>query len=106
MQINKMKIRVTSKSSFSLIEILADNGMPASAQNPIDEAVELDCKKPEAFGRLAVISGMPGTAQNMVTYHYKNCFGAIALANPKMGVAFVIGSTSPEYKVGQQIPLG
>jgi hypothetical protein len=102
-----MKIKLTEKQNVTLIEILADNGLPASASNPINEATELETlEKPEAFGKLAIISGMPGTAQNLLTYHYKNCFGAIALANPKLGVAFVVGSTNPDHKVGQQIPLG
>lgn len=101
-----MKIKVTENQSFALIQICGNNGEPASPQNPIDEATELkDIDFPEAVGQLAIISGMPSTAQCACTARYKNCFGAIALANPRMGVAFVIHSTTPNYQMGQQIPL-
>jgi hypothetical protein len=32
-----MQIKITEKSSFALLEILADNGQAASPQNPINE---------------------------------------------------------------------
>ena len=38
-------------------------------------------------------------------YAYKGVFGAVALANPRAGVAYVVGSVNPSYKVGQAIPL-
>ncbi len=101
-----MKIKVTQKESLSLIEILADNGNPASPQNPINETTELaDIEFPEASGQLAIVSGMPATALVMVALRYKNAFGAIAVANPKLGVAFVVHSVNRSYPVGVSIPL-
>ena len=101
-----MQIKITENNSFSLLEILADNGMPANAQNPIDESKELPLVDfPEASGQLLIISGMPASAQCACTFAYKGTFGAVALANPRAGVAYVIGSVNPSYKVGQQIPL-
>lgn len=101
-----MQIKITQNSSFSLLEILADNGMPANAQNPIDEAKELPLVDfPEASGQLLIVSGMPASAQSACAYAYKGTFGAVALANPRAGVAYVVGSVNPSYKIGQQIPL-
>ena len=101
-----MKIKVTQKESVSLIEILADNGNPASPQNPIDELTELaDIEFPEASGQLAIISGMPVSVLVIVALKYKNVFSTIATANPKLGVAIVAHSVSRNYKVGQLIPL-
>lgn len=102
----KVQIKITENGAYSLLEILADNGMPANAQNPIDEAAELPLVKfPEASGQLLIISGMPASAQGACLYKYKGTFGAIALANPKLGVALVQGSVNPNYKLGQSIPL-
>lgn len=101
-----MQIKITEKISLSLLEILADNGMPANSNNPIDEVAELPLLEfPQANGQLLIISGMPATAQMACGHFYKNRFGAIALVTPKLGVALVIGSTNPSYKVGQAIPL-
>ena len=101
-----MQIKITENNSFSLLEILADNGMPANAQNPIDESKELPLVDfPEASGQLLIISGMPASAQCACAFAYKGTFGAVALANPRAGVAYVIGSVNPTYKVGQAIPL-
>ena len=102
-----MQIKITKNNSSSLLEILADNGLPANAQNPIDEAAELPLVEfPEASGQLLVISGMPASAQCACVFAYKGVFGALALANPRAGVAYVVGSVNPAYKVGQAIPLG
>ena len=57
---------------------------------------------PDASGH---ISGMPASAQCACAIAYKGTFGAIALANPRLGVAYVVGSANPSYRVGQQIPL-
>lgn len=101
-----MKIKVTQKENISLIEILADNGSPASPQNPIDEVSELsNVEFPEASGSLAIVSGMPATALVMVALRYKNAFGAIAVANPKLGVAIVVHSVNRSYPMGVSIPL-
>lgn len=102
-----MQIKITKKDSFSLIEILADNGAPASPQNPIDERQELSAVEfPEGAGQLAVISGMPVSAVALVSLRYKNQFGAIAVANPRLGVALVVHSTNRSYPIGASIPLG
>ena len=101
-----MQIKITQNNSFSLLEILADNGMPASGTNPVDEAKELPLVKfPDASGQLLIISGMPASAQCACIFAYKGTFGAIALSNPRAGVAYVVGSVNPSYRVGQQIPL-
>lgn len=102
-----MQIKITRKDSFSLLEILADNGAPASPQNPIDEATELvNIDFPDASGQLLVISGMPASAQCSCVFKYKGTFGAIALANPRAGVAYVVGSVNRQYPLGASIPLG
>lgn len=102
-----MQIKITRKDSFSLLEILADNGQPANANNPVDEASELPkLEFPEANGQLLVISGMPATAQCACAAAYKGTFGAIALANPRTGVAYVVTSVNRQYPMGASIPLG
>ena len=102
-----MQIKITRKDSFSLIEILANNGAPASPQNPINEQEELvNVEFPEGAGTLAIISGMPVTAVTLVALKYKNTYGAIAIANPRLGVALVVHSTNLSYPVGASIPLG
>lgn len=102
-----MIIKLTENGNVTLLEILAENGLPSNAQNPVDEAAELPVVKfPEARGELLIISGMPASAQCACTAAYKGVFGAIALANPKQGVAYVVASVSPKYKMGQAIPLG
>lgn len=102
-----MIIDIQSNASYSLISILANNGNPASAQNPVDESVELsDLNFPEANGKLAIISGMPMSAVAAVAANYKNAFEAIAVANPRLGVAFVVHSTTPIHPMGSSIPLG
>lgn len=102
-----MQIKITRKDSFSLIEILADNGNPASPQNPIDEQQELGTVEfPESAGQLAIVSGMPVSAVALVALKYKNTYGAIAIANPRLGVALVVHSTNRSYPIGASIPLG
>lgn len=101
-----MQIKITENGAYSLLEILADNNMPANAQNPVNEAVELPLLKfPEARGELLIISGMPASAQGACLYAYKGTFGAIALAVPRDKVAYVQGSVNPKYTLGQAIPL-
>ena len=101
-----MQIKLTETGNVTLLEILADNNLPANAQNPIDEAAELPLVEfPEASGQLLVISGMPASAQCACVYTYKGTFSAVALASPRAGVAYVVGSVNPSYKVGQAIPL-
>ncbi len=102
-----MKIKITQNNSFSLLEILADNGKPANAQNPVNESEELPLLEfPEANGQLLIVSGMPATAQCACVAAYKGVFGAIALASPRTGVAYVVSSVSPQYPFGSSIPLG
>jgi hypothetical protein len=64
-----------------------------------------DVDFPDANGQLAVISGMPMSAVVLVSLNYKNVFGAIAVANPRNGVAEIAHSVNPNYKVGTVIPL-
>ena len=102
-----MQVKITEKNSFSLIEILGKNGAIASPQNPINEQEELgSVELPECNGQLAVVSGMPVSAVVLTSLHYKNSFGAIAIANPRLGVAIVTHSTNPVYPRGASIPLG
>jgi hypothetical protein len=100
-----MKIKITEKSSFALIEILGDNGAPASPQNPINAEEYGDIEFPDATGKLAIISGMPTSAIALVSLHYKNVFSAIAIANPRLGVAEVVHSISRSHPVGSSVPL-
>jgi len=101
-----MIINVIENPDFTLIQICGNNGEPASPQNPIDEATELGAIDfPVITGKLLIVSGMPSTAQCACVAHYKNCFGGVALLNPRLGVAFVIHSVAKEYKMGDQIPL-
>lgn len=101
-----MEIKITQKNSYALIEILKD-GKPTSPQNPIDESTELaTVEMPEASGgKLAIVSGMPASALVMVALAYKNMYGAIAVANPRLGVALVVHSTTPAHPVGSSVPL-
>jgi hypothetical protein len=103
--LNQMQIKITSKQSYSLIEILGGNGEPASPQNPISVEEYQSVEFPEGNGQLAVISGMPASALCLLTAYYKNLFGAIAIANPRNGVAEIIHSVNPSYKMGTVIPL-
>lgn len=102
-----MIIDIKTQSAYSLVSILANNGNPASAQNPVDEALELSALEfPEANGKLAIVSGMPMSAVAAATAAYKNNFQAIAVANPRLGVAFVVHSTTPAHPMGSSVPLG
>jgi hypothetical protein len=101
-----MQLKVTSGEHVTLIEILGDNGAPASAQNPISRSEYAAVEFPEASGKLAIVSGMPMSAAVMVALRYKNLFGTIAVANPREGVAEIVHSVSPDYQVGGAIPLG
>jgi hypothetical protein len=96
---------VTTGQAFTLVEILADNGQPANAQNPIARSEYASTEFPEATGSLLVISGMPMSAAAMVALHYKNLFKAIAIANPREGVAEIAHSITPDYQVGGAITL-
>lgn len=100
-----MKLEVSQSQSFALISILGDNGQPASPQNPISAEEYADVDFPEANGALAVVSGMPASAIALVACHYKNLFGAIAVANPRAGVAEVVHSVSKSHPLGSSIPL-
>jgi len=100
-----MKIKVTENPGFSLIEICNDNGRIASAKDYIDESTELqDIYFPVASGKLAVIAGLCWAAHTVCVAHYKSDFEAIALVNSRPGVALIVHSTTPDYKVGQDIP--
>lgn len=101
-----MKIEVSKSQSFALISILGENGAAASPQNPISAEEYSSVEFPEANGQLAVISGMPTSAVALVACHYKNLFSAIAIANPKAGVAEVVHSVSKANPVGSSVPLG
>lgn len=101
-----MIIKATKSDQVTLIEILGSNGQPASAQNPITRSEYSSVEFPEASGKLAVISGMPMSAVALVSLQYKNTFGAIAIANPREGVAEIVHSVTPDYAVGGVVPLG
>lgn len=100
-----MKLKVNENKSYSIITILANNEQPASGNNPIHCSEYQAVDFPESNGKLLVVSGMPMSASNLVSLHYKNLFGAIAIANPRNGVAEIVHSVSPDYKVGTTIPL-
>lgn len=100
-----MQLKATTGNAFTLIEILADNGQPANAQNPIARSEYQDVEYPEATGSLLVISGMPMSAAAMAALNYKNLFKAIAIANPREGVAEICHSITPDYQVGGAVPL-
>ncbi len=100
-----MKVEVSQSQSFALISILGENGAPASPQNPISAEEYSSVEFPEANGSLAVVSGMPASAVALVACYYKNLFSAIAIANPRAGVAEVIHSVTKANPVGSSIPL-
>lgn len=100
-----MKINVAKKNSVVILEILGHNGEPANAQNPIEGSDLASVEFPEVSGQLAIVSGMPMFASNAVSLHYKNLFSAIAIANPRDGVAIVVHSISKDYQLGGSIPL-
>jgi hypothetical protein len=100
-----MQLKHTSGTSSDLIEILADNGAPASAQNIISRSEYSSVNFPDAMGKVLIISGMPMSAVVMVALRYKNTFSAVAIANPREGVAEIVHSVSPDYQVGGAIPL-
>jgi hypothetical protein len=100
-----MQLKTTVGTAFTLVEILADNGQPANAQNPIARSEYSTVEFPEATGSLLVVSGMPMSAAAMVVLHYKNLFKAIAIANPREGVAEICHSITPDYQVGGAVPL-
>lgn len=100
-----MIIKASQEQSYCLIEILADNGNPASPQNPIGDSEFAQAEKPNVSGKLAVLSGMPVADLCGLMAHYKNLFQAIAIASPKEGVAKVRHSTTPEYPLGMNLPL-
>lgn len=100
-----MQIKVTVGQTFTMAEILGENGSPASAQNPISRSEYAATDLPEANGSLLVISGMPMSAVALVAMHYKNLFKAVAIANPREGLAEIVHSISPDYAIGGAIPL-
>jgi hypothetical protein len=100
-----MQLKHTSGVAFDLIEILGNNGAPANAQNPINRDEYATVDFPEASGKLLIISGMPMSASVMVALRYKNMFSAIAIANPREGVAEIVHSVSRDYAIGGVIPL-
>ena len=100
----QVKIKITGTAAATLAEILGDNGQPANAQNPIGRAEYSSVELPEAAGNLLIVSGMPMSAAALVALHYKNMFRAIAIANPREGVAEVVHSVTPDYAVGGAVP--
>jgi hypothetical protein len=100
-----MQVKITNSQSFTLAEILADNGQPANAQNPIARSEYAHVDLPEASGKLLIVSGMPMSASVLVSLHYKNLFSAIAIANPREGVAEIVHSVSADYAMGGIVPL-
>lgn len=60
-----------------MIEILGEDGNPASPQNPIQVEEYQSVEFPEGNGQLAVVSGMPASALVLAALHYKNAFGAV-----------------------------
>lgn len=99
-----MQLKVTEYAKGCLVEIMAENGEPASPQNPIYETKELSrVQFPDIKGgKLVVVSGMPMSAVVMTALRYKNMFGAVAINNPRLGY-IVVHSTTPEYPVGTVI---
>lgn len=100
-----MQVKITISQSFTLAEILGDDGSPANAQNPIARSEYATVDLPEANGTLLVVSGMPMSAAALIALNYKNAFRAIAIANPREGVAEIVHSITPDYSVGGAIPL-
>jgi hypothetical protein len=100
-----MQVKITKSQSFTLAEILGDNGQPANGQNPINRSEYAAVDLPEANGQLLVVSGMPMSAAALVSLHYKNQFSAVAIANPREGVAEIVHSITADYAVGGAIPL-
>ena len=101
-----MQLKHTSGTASDLIEILGDNGQPASAANPINRNEYSSIDFPDVMGKkVLVVSGMPMSAVTLVSLHYKNVYSAIAIANPREGVAEIVHSVSPDYQVGGAIPL-
>jgi hypothetical protein len=100
-----MQLKHTSGVASDLIEILGENGLPASASNPINRNEYAETHFPDAMGKVLVISGMPMSAVALVALRYKNTFSAIAIANPREGVAEIVHSVSKDYQVGGAVPL-
>lgn len=101
-----VNVTATSNPSYTLLTI-TKNGETVSPQNSVDEVGELSGLDFDiaAGPGVAVVSGMPTSFVGAAIAHYKNQFGAIAIANPRLGVALVVHSTSPDYRLGDSIPL-
>ena len=100
-----MQIKTSHTGNVTLIEILANNGAPANAQNPIKSSELAEVDFPVANGQIAIISGMPMVAACTVAMRYKNLFSVVAIANPRENVAEVAHSVDSNYRLGQPIPL-
>lgn len=100
-----MQLKHTPGVASDLIEILGDNGMPASTQNPISRNEYAEVHFPDAMGQLLIVSGMPASAVALVALRYKNTFSAVAIATPGDGVAEIVHSVSKDYQVGGAVPL-
>lgn len=101
-----MIIEIESRAEFDLLKILANNGQPANAQNPIDELVEIAdiCfPEPPRTNKVLIISGMPASAVLAAGIAYKAHYAAIALHNPRLGGGQVVHSLSPDYPKGKVI---
>ena len=101
-----INVTATTNPSYVLLSI-TKNGELVSPQNPVDELGELSKLDFDiaAGPGVGVISGMPTSFVGAAIAHYKNQFGALAVANPRLGVALVIHSTSEGYRLGDSIPL-
>ena len=101
-----VNVTATTNPSYILLSI-TKNGEPVSPQNPVDELAQLSGLDFDiaAGPGVGVISGMPTSFVGAAIAHYKNQFGALAVANPRLGVALVIHSTTEDYRLGDSIPL-
>ena len=98
-----MKLRATEQSTYTLIEILANNDQPANGQNPINSEELATVNFPETNGKLLVVSGMPMYASVAVALRYKNMFTTIAVYDAREKLAYVVHTISPSYSLGTAI---
>lgn len=99
-----LEIKATEKDSYVLIEILKNGTFP-SPQNLVLDEDYFGIDYPEIHAKLAIISGFPQDAACTVQAQYHGTIAAIAIANPKTGMARITKSVNPAHPVGSLIPL-
>jgi len=83
---------------FSLLQINLDKPIQPSDLTSIDF--------PKAQGKGLIISGRaPIWLYCYVLHYYLHLFQVIAIYDPKLGGAVIIASHSPDYKVGDILPI-